>query len=233
MVPISAMKDDAPWFLRCPVPDPREALRRLAEHVQKFSLWRSEPVEVEVFLSAGPSFSGKVARIARERDDDYVLLTPGDDADPALVFVRLSDVSALRIQRASAASEALRPSPTPAEPAPTQLQIKRALEAVNQELKGKGLATVDCDWPGFGESPEERSGLQAAVAAAAASIRAIAGTTIGADAVKAISSVTLRSEPGARPRVARADGRVDITADVRRMPADFEETVRSGLESVL
>jgi hypothetical protein len=217
--------------------EPREILRRLAEHAQKFGSWKDEPIEVTVFLASGHAVKGQVARLQRERDQENVLLFQGDLRDPAVIYIRLADVAALEIQHAVAVDPlggAGGQKARTGEP-PSRLDLKRELEKKSQILQGAGFSlALECDWSTIGESPEERFGLAEALAALEKVILKIGKESLGREALKKIATLRLQGEPNAKIRCERQETTVNVFYDWRRsLAGTFESDFERQLESAL
>jgi len=223
-------------FTRMPARDPRESLRLIAGHVQKYEFSEAEMPEVTVFLGSGGSVSGKVVRCDPGRETDYVLLKQGDDSDPQLTTLRLCDVTALKIHRASAVA-AIFSANTVARPgsAPTKLQLMREFEKAREELHAlRKEITLDYQWPNTEMPDEVRFNISDLAQTIVGALKKIAAEPQGSEALSAVAGIRMRHEPGSAFQVTRNEATVELTCDLRRpLPVDVDAQLKKDIESVL
>lgn len=237
---ISMTTTDWEFVTHLPLTDPIVVLRALARYVEQYKLWSEESVHVAVHLVSGQLVHGKVLRISSDGQNECVLLMDYDSRqplkEPALIYIRLQDVTALRIEQANNVQRILiacfskSHNATP----PSQLQLKRIVQTLQQKLVQQGLnLTLEFDWNSIKGQPEELTILAAFLQVLEATFNSLLTEEMGAAAVKQLVAINIRSVSGKNMACEKLESKLTIVHDLKyplRETAAVD--LKSNLESV-
>ena len=218
-----------------PIEDPRNILRRLADYSERTESWKLAPIEVTVTLADGSSAGGRLIMAGRDGNIEIVLLSAGDENNPALHYIRLPDVSSIRIHQVSAAEEALASPSGPVDPskAPTRLQLKRMMEEIPAAISGASFK-IEADWDSLPDSPEGRLRISELAEGLSTSLKNLLQAKDARDSMKSVKRLVLTGIEGSRLRGQRQGADITFSHDFRRpLPDPLDSSIVNLLESVL
>ena len=226
---------------------PARALDELLEDLAGLQVreLRGEPVRVPrvtLHLHSGRELGGVVLQLTQLRHGAAVVLRTGEqtrhDAGSDATYVPLSAIEALTVHDAASHAEVLsRGGPTPlhAEPPPTRLAARRAVQGHHQELTA--LLQHDLAWEAGIDGTPDGEPLRALVrlsADVAGALKASAGDELGRSAIIAsLQRVVLVN--GKPPSVALVDGALRVTSPIHEGPGGQQSPaeLRAAIEKLL
>lgn len=209
------------------VKSPRRVLEELAKISTKLASMDRPRPEVELHLASGQVVRGRVVAVGDDQSTAMLLLlTGGQPRTPSIAYVRVDQIAALTIADASLLVKPI----VSDEPAPSKLELARALGARSESLTtalGRALpmsAVPELDDDG-------RRAVASVLPALVDSLRAISRDAMGREALDKLSGVELSA--GNRPELRRDGDKVYLVAAKLATDAWPAERLRNELEKLL
>jgi len=224
---MSSPSDDLIAKLAATPRSPRRLLDELVMVARAYAATDRPRPEVELLLIGGQVVRGKLAGLG---DDGGVaiatIVTGGQPRAPAIACVRVDQIAAVIAADASVLVRAA----TPTEPAPTKLELARALGARAESLTtalGRALpmtTVAELDDDG-------RRAVAAALPALVDTLRAISRDPAGKKALDALSGIELAA--AAQPELRRDAAKLVFVAPLRSADAWPPARLRVELDKLL
>jgi hypothetical protein len=209
------------------VKSPRRVLEELAKISAKLASMDRPRPEVELYLVSGQTLRGRVVSVGDDQSTPMlVLVVGGQPRAPSVAYVRVDHIVALQLGDASLLVKPI----VSDEPAPSKLELARALGARSESLTtalGRALpmsAVPELDDDG-------RRAVAAVLTSLVDSLRAISRDAMGKEALDKLAGIELSA--GNRQELRRDGDKVTLVAARLATDAWTSERLRNELEKLL